>query len=94
MKEIVGRIPVSLRKTVADKLVEILLETKNERAVPASLAKAILYFWQRDQLASEAGLERLLEAAMLAEPEQTASFFTEIGLPELAAPLKDICRGG
>jgi len=56
--------------------------------MPSELAKTILYYWQRDQLASEIGLQRLLEASMILEPEKTFILMGELGLPDLVVMLK------
>jgi hypothetical protein len=56
--------------------------------MPSSLAKTILYYWQRDQIATAVGLERLLEASMILEPEKAISLMEELGLPEIVALLK------
>ena len=91
-KEVVRIIPTSLYNIVSKRLVEIILGTKKTESLPTSLAKSILYLWQRDQLENEVGIEKLLEAAMFVEPEKTLNFFREIGLQEIVVPLKETFR--
>ena len=91
-KEIVKMIPASLYNVVSKRLVEIVLGTKKTERLPTSLAKSILYLWQRDQLENEVGIGKLLEAAMFVEPEKTISFFEEIGVQEIVVPLKETFR--
>jgi hypothetical protein len=88
-KDIVRMIPVSLYGIVSKRLIEIVLETEKTDSIPTSLAKSILYLWQRDQLENEVGIEKLLEAAMLVEPDKTVAFFQEVGLQELVITLKE-----
>ena len=56
--------------------------------MPSGLAKTILYYWQRDQLASEIGLQRLLEASLHIDPERTTESLRELGLQELVILLE------
>ena len=74
----------------SEKLVDIVLNSSSAEKMPSDLAKTILYYWQRDQLATEIGLQRLLEAAMILEPEKTIETMDSLGLPELVIMLKEI----
>ena len=78
------------RKSASKKLVDMVLESSNAEKLPSDLAKTILYYWQRDQLATEAGLQRLLEAATALEPKKTIH-----PVPRLATTLEEIldCAG-
>lgn len=80
MKTIVPDIPPSMWNEVAEKLIDIILKTKNAKKMPSHLAKTILHFWQKDQVGTEVGLQRLLEATILLEPERTVDLMKEIGL--------------
>ena len=84
-----GRIPESLWRAASEKLIDIILNSSNAGKMPSSLAKTILYYWQRDQIATAVGLERLLEASMILEPEKAISCMEELGLPEIVAMLKE-----
>lgn len=89
LEKIARNIPESLWSEASEKLVDIVLNSPNASKMPSDLAKTILYYWQRDQLATEVGLHRLLEASMILEPEKTISLMEELGLPEIVAMLKE-----
>jgi len=92
VEEAVRKIPTSLWKTASERMIDIVLNSSNADDMPSDLAKTILYYWQRDQLATEIGLQRLLEAAMRLEPERTISFVEELGLPELVVILRQSAK--
>lgn len=89
MEKIARNIPASLWTLTSEKLVDIILNSSKASKMPSELAKTILYYWQRDQLATEVGLQRLLEASMLLEPEKTISLMEELGLSEVVVMLKE-----
>jgi hypothetical protein len=89
MEGIVRNIPSSLRSAVSEKLVDIILKSQNASKMPSQLAKTILLHWQRDEFAMEVGLQHLLEASAILEPEKTVSSMEELGLSEIAAKLKE-----
>jgi hypothetical protein len=89
MEKIARGIPASLWNIASEKLIDITLNSSNASKMPSDLAKTILYYWQRDQLATEVGLHRLLEASMILEPEKTISLMEELGLPEIVVMLKE-----
>jgi len=76
----VKSIPKPLKRVISDKLIDVMLEAKDGSKVPSSLAKTILSYWQRDQLASEAGLINLLQAVEYANPLKAASVLDDFGL--------------
>lgn len=76
------------REDTADKLVDIILSSKNDNRMPSSLVNKILYLWQQNLLTSEDGLSVLLEAAVLLEQEKTLSALTELQLEEVADKLR------
>lgn len=92
VEEAVRKIPTSLWRTASEGTIDIILNSSNADNMPSDLAKTILYYWQRDQLATEVGLQRLLEAAMRLEPEKTISFVEELGLPELVVILRQSAK--
>ncbi|MGQ9641661.1 MAG: hypothetical protein ACUVUF_06010 [Candidatus Bathycorpusculaceae bacterium] len=92
LEKIARNIPASLWNEASEKLVDMVLNSQNASKMPSDLAKTILYYWQRDQLATEVGLQRLLEASMMLEPEKTISLMEELGLPQIAAMLKETIR--
>lgn len=89
MEKIARRIPTSLWDIASEKLVDITLNSSNAGRMPSDLAKTILYYWQRDQLATEIGLQRLLEASMILEPEKTIRVMGDLGLPEIVTLLEE-----
>lgn len=92
LEKIAHDIPASLWNEASEKLVDVVLNSANASKMPSGLAKTILYYWQRDQLATEVGLQRLLEASMMLEPEKTAGIMEELGLPEIVATLKETSK--
>ncbi|RLI09652.1 hypothetical protein DRO42_03715 [Candidatus Bathyarchaeota archaeon] len=87
-RELVKRIPHAMYERLSEKLMDVLLEAKGGGDVPSSLAKTILYYWQRDQLASEAGLVNLLQAVEIADPEGATAVLDEFGLEEVKLALR------
>jgi len=85
---VVRKIPESLWRTASERIIDMILNSSNADDMPSDLAKTILYYWQRDQLATEVGLQKLLDAAMRLEPEKTISFMEELGLPEVVVTLR------
>lgn len=87
-ESIVKKIPRSLRETVADGLIDLILSSPKGAKLPSDLAKTILFYWQRDQLSSEVGLQRLLEAATILDVDKTVEVLEKAGLSEVAVALK------
>ena len=86
-------IPRSIRDVLVEKLTDLILNSKNASNMPIELEKIILYYWQRDLLTSDVGIEKLLEAAALMEPITTGTLLSEeLGLHETAIMLKEIIR--
>ena len=81
-------IPREKRKTTADKLVDIILSSKNDDKMPSDLANTILLQWQQNLLTSEHGLSALLKAAVLLEQEKTLTVLGELQLNEIADKIK------
>jgi hypothetical protein len=92
MEKIARKIPTSLWNETSEKLIDIILNSPNASNMPSDLAKTILYYWQRDQLATEIGLQRLLEAAMILEHEKTINLMEELGVHEIAVMLKETMK--
>jgi len=88
LEKIARNIPASLWNVASEKLIDMILNSPNAGKMPSDLAKTILYYWQRDQLATEVGLQRLLEASMILEPEKAISLMEELGLSEIVVMLK------
>lgn len=89
VEKIAQKIPASLWDIASERLIDIVLNSSNASKMPSDLAKTILYYWQRDQLASEIGLQRLLKASTILEPEKAISLMEELGLSEIVVMLKE-----
>jgi len=89
LEKIARNIPASLWNVASEKLIDMILNSPNAGKMPSDLAKTILYYWQRDQLATEVGLQRLLEASMILEPEKAINLMEELGLSEIVVMLKE-----
>lgn len=81
-------IPIEKRENTADKLVDIILSSKNDNKMPSDLANTILYQWQQNLLTSEPGFSALLKAAVLLEQEKTLTVLGELQLDEIADEIK------
>ncbi len=88
LEKIVSGIPSPSWEATSERLIDIVLNSPNANKMPSSLAKTILYYWQRDQLATEIGLQRLLEASMIIDSEKTVEVLHELGFKELVTVLK------
>ena len=90
MESIVERIPNSLHGDLSNKLVEIVLGSKEKNVIPTEMAKKIIYLWRQDQLASPTGVKALLEAAVLVDVEATHSILDQLGLQEVTVALRNL----
>ena len=89
-QKIVKNIPAEKRGKLSDKLIGLLLKTKNEDKMPSSMANTILNQWQLGPLTTEAGLATLLEAAVLLESEKTMEFLEqELQLLDIVKAVKE-----
>ena len=70
------------KEILADKLLGILLETKSKMELPVNLAKVILRLEAREGLHIRFGIIKLLEAAMILEPEKAIDLVNEIAAVE------------
>ncbi|KPV64817.1 MAG: hypothetical protein AOA65_0784 [Candidatus Bathyarchaeota archaeon BA1] len=69
--KVIKTVPVERREMLSDKLIDLVLLSKNDDKMPSGLANTILYHWQRNLLANDVGLAALFEAAVLLEPDKT-----------------------
>jgi len=89
-QKIVKNIPTEKREELSDKLIDLILKTKNEDKMPSSLANTLLHQWQLGPLTTEAGLATLLEAAVLLESEKTVeSLEQELQLLDVVKAVKE-----
>jgi len=79
-REMVKSIPLTIRRPISEKLIDVLLEAKEGKKVPSSICKHILYYWNRDKLHSELGLMNLLKAVELADPKEANIVLAEFNL--------------
>ncbi len=86
--KLASSIPTSKRETISEKLIDIVLTSKNDDKLPSRLASNMLHHWQNDNLKSEAGLATLLEAAVLIELEKTFSALNELQMSNIAEQIK------
>jgi len=86
---LVGLVDGSTWQPLSNKLVDLILTTKNDEKMPGTLARRILHFWQQDSLTSKLGLAVLLEAAVKLEPERTLSILSEFQLRDLESKIRD-----
>jgi hypothetical protein len=82
--EAINKIPVSLYKTLSDKLVSIILDAENRDAISSETTKKIIYLWRQDQLASPNGIETLLSAGMKVDQSAVEKVLDNLGLQEVA----------
>ena len=88
--EAVNKIPVSLYKTLSDKLVSIILDAKNRASISSETTKKIIYLWRQDQLASPTGIETLLNAGINVDQSAVETILDNLGLQEVAVSMKSL----
>ena len=76
-------------KSLSDKLVDLILTTKNDEKMPSTLARRFLHLWQQDRLVTKLGVAVLLEAAIGLEPEKTLGTLSELGLGALESKIRE-----
>jgi len=87
-RKLVEAVPVIKREPLMNKLVDLILTSKNDEKMPSSVANAILHQWQNDILISESGLTPLLQAAVILEPDKTVEVFDGLEMTDLAELIK------
>ncbi|MBN2334971.1 hypothetical protein JXL21_05385 [Candidatus Bathyarchaeota archaeon] len=88
--EAIEKVPVSLYKTLSDKLVSIILDSKDRDAVSAEMTKKIIYLWRQDMLASPTGIEALVKASVQVDATATAKVMDNLGLKELTVAVRNL----
>jgi len=88
-RKLVETITVAKLSLLSDKLVDLILTSKNDEKMPSQMANTILHYWQHGVLTSESGLAALLEAAVLLEPDRTVNAFDELQMPDKAEQIKE-----
>jgi hypothetical protein len=88
--EAVNKVPVSLYKTLSDKLVSIILDSDDRNAVSTEMTRKIIYLWRQDQLASPTGIETLIKAAATVDSQAVSKVMEDLGLMELTVAIKNL----
>jgi len=89
-RKLVETISVIKREPLSNKLIDLVLSSKNDEKMPSQLANTILHHWQNDILISESGLTALLEAAALLEPDKTIEAFAQLEMTDFAQQIKEV----
>lgn len=87
--EAIKKVPVSLYKTLSDKLVSIILNSEDRDAVSAEMTKKIIYLWRQDMLVSPTGIETLVKAAVQVDSTAVVKVMDDLGLQELTVAVKN-----
>jgi hypothetical protein len=88
--EAMNKVPVSLYKTLSDKLVSIILDSDDRDAVSTEMTRKIIYLWRQDQLASPTGIETLIKAAATVDSQAVSKVMDDLGLRELTVAVKNL----
>jgi len=88
--EAVNKVPVSLYKTLSDRLVSIILDSDEKDAISTEMTKKIIYLWRQDQLASPTGIETLIKAAASVDASAVSSVMDDLGLKELMIAVENL----
>jgi hypothetical protein len=76
-------------QALSNRLIDLVLTTKNDGKMPSTLTRSILHLWQQDRLASKLGLAVLFEACVKLEPQKTLSTLSELNLGILESKIKE-----
>ncbi len=87
-RRLVETVPPGKKDALLNKLVDIILSSKNDDKMSGKLANTILHQWQQDTLLSEFGLTALLEAAVLLDSPKTIETLTALELNDVAEIVK------
>jgi hypothetical protein len=88
-RKLIEMVPVARKEALLNKLVDVILLSKNDDKMPSQLANTVLYQWQQDTLITESGLTALLEAAILLDSAKTGEVLTALELTDIAELIKD-----
>jgi hypothetical protein len=86
--EAISKIPVSLYKSLSDKLVSVILDSDDRDAISTEETKKIIYLWRQDQLASPTGIETLLNAGVKVDQSAVGKILYDLGLQEVSIAVK------
>lgn len=82
------RIEASKRENLSNSLLDLILESGNADKLTPELARSLMDAALGKALSKGTGLETLLDASALLEPEKTPATLEAQGFPELASELK------
>lgn len=86
--DLTSRMEAPKREKLSNTLLDLVLDSGNADKLTSGLARFLMDAARRDELAKETGLENLLEASALLEPEKTPTTLESQGFPELASELR------
>ena len=86
--EAMEKVDRSKREKLSDILLDLILDSGNADKLTSELARSLIDAAQENMLSSENGLEILLEAGALLEPDKSPATLETQGFPELASELK------
>lgn len=86
--EAINQIPVSLYKSLSDKMVSVILDSEDRDAISTEETKKIIYLWRQDQLASPTGIETLLQAGVKVDQAAVEKILDDLGLQEIAVAVR------
>ncbi|MCW4014454.1 MAG: hypothetical protein NWF07_15910 [Candidatus Bathyarchaeota archaeon] len=86
--EAINKIPISLYKSLSDKLVSVILDSDDRDAISTEETKKIIYLWRQDQLTSPTGIETLLKAGVKVDQVAVDKILDDLGLQEVAIAVK------
>jgi len=85
-------IPAEKWAVLSDKLIDLILTSKNDDRMPSQVANVILRQWQNESLKSETGLTALLQAAILLEPEKVVVSLNELQMTNVTEQVKELLK--
>jgi len=83
-----AKIDPSKREKLSDSLLDLILDSGNADRLTPELARSLMDAARRRELSTETGLQILLKAGALLEPEKTTGTLEAEGFLELASELK------
>jgi hypothetical protein len=85
--ETIDKIPVTLYKTLSDKLVSLILNAEGRNAISSETSKKIIYLWRQNQLDSPSGIETLLSAGFKVDQSAVEHILDNLGLQEVTVEI-------
>ncbi len=92
--KLVAMVPYEKREPLSNKLIGVILGAKKEEKMPSTLANTFLLHMKNHTENSEAGLQVLLEAAILLDAEKTVVALGELQMQNVAEKFVQYMYGG